>query len=64
MLPCSELLREIVRIIDAELSHHLLLFRRTWFSRRKGVFEDRRSIRSNWGPFMKLLAEEVGLICQ
>lgn len=62
MLSGTELLREIVRVIDAELSHHFLLFRRAWLSSRKRVFKDRRSIRSNWCPFMKLLAEEIGLI--
>lgn len=64
MLSGTELLREVVRVIDAELSHHFLLFRRAWLSSRKRVFEDRRSIRSNWSPFMKLLAEEISLICQ
>lgn len=64
MLSCTELLREIVRVIDAELSHHFLLFCWAWLSRRKRVFENWRSIRSNRSPFMKLLTEEIGLIGQ
>lgn len=64
MLSGTKLLGKVVRIVDAKLSHHLLLFGWAWLSGGKGILKDRRGFGSNWSPFMKLLAEEICLIGQ
>jgi len=43
------------------LLHQLLLLGGARLSSRQGLLENRWGIRSNRGPFMKLLTEEVGL---
>ena len=63
VLLCAELLREIIWVVNAELSHHLLLLCRTGFAGGKRDLESWGRGRCNWCPFVELLAEEVRLVC-
>lgn len=64
VLSGTKLLRKIVRIVNAKLGHHLLLFGWPRFSGGKGIFKHWRRFGSNGCPFMELLAKEICLIGQ
>jgi hypothetical protein len=60
----TQMRRKIFWTLDAQLRHYFLLLCRAWFARRQGLLQYWWWFRSNRGPFMDLLAEEIRLIRQ
>ena len=62
ILLSAKLLRQIVRIVNSKLLHHLLLLCRTRFPGRQGDLEYRRGLWGNGSPFVEFLTKVIGFI--
>ncbi len=60
----TEMLREVVRILNTKLSHHLLLFGGSRFPCRKRHLQYGWRLWRYWRPLVKFLSKEVSLVSQ